>query len=220
MMGWVAIDFETAESFPGSVCAVGLASVVDARIIDDWSSLIRPPKGYDYFDPWHVNLHGNTAADVTEARVGEQTLKQSWCSPPGTPSSRTTHRLTPSSSPEPAKWAVSTSAICGSLAVRCLRARWGRSQRLPAFHSSPNTSASISTRPPQRAVRRPCGGWDRASRTAVARGGPAGGAARRLQDPMGEFQTGERNRVATGGVGGANRFRKPTPTPTRTTRVL
>lgn len=76
MTGWVAIDFETANAFPGSVCAVGLVRVADGRIVDEWSSLIRPPKGYDYFDPWHVNLHGITAADVADAQGWEPTLKQ------------------------------------------------------------------------------------------------------------------------------------------------
>ena len=76
MTGWVAIDFETANAFPGSVCAVGLVRVADGRIIDEWSSLIQPPKGYDYFDPWNVNLHGITAADVADAPGWEPTLKQ------------------------------------------------------------------------------------------------------------------------------------------------
>lgn len=76
MTGWVAIDFETANAFPGSVCAVGLVRVADGKIIGEWSSLIRPPQGYDYFDPWNVGIHGITAADVADAPGWEPTLKQ------------------------------------------------------------------------------------------------------------------------------------------------
>jgi len=76
MAGWVAIDFETANAFPGSVCAVGLVRVADGRIIGEWSSLIRPPQGYDHFDPWNVRIHGITAADVADAPGWEPTLKQ------------------------------------------------------------------------------------------------------------------------------------------------
>lgn len=59
-----AIDFETANAYRGSPCAVGLARVIDGEIVETRRHLMRPPAGYDDFDPWNVEIHGITKAMV------------------------------------------------------------------------------------------------------------------------------------------------------------
>ncbi|TDE37766.1 DNA polymerase III [Actinomadura sp. 6K520] len=67
MTSWVAIDFETANSLRGSPCSVGLAKVKEGEIVEEWSTLIRPPDGRDHFDAFNVGIHGITANDVEDA---------------------------------------------------------------------------------------------------------------------------------------------------------
>ncbi len=66
---FVAIDFETANSFRGSPCAVGLARVRDGVVVQAASSLMRPPNGYDHFDSWNMRIHGITPGRVRDAPV-------------------------------------------------------------------------------------------------------------------------------------------------------
>ena len=55
---FAAIDFETANRQPTSVCSVGLVIVRDGRIADERYSLIRPvPNYYSY---WNTQVHGLT----------------------------------------------------------------------------------------------------------------------------------------------------------------
>jgi DNA polymerase-3 subunit epsilon len=54
-LSFCAIDFETANFYRGSPCAVGLVKVVDTR-----RYLMRPPKGFDDFDPFNIGIHGIT----------------------------------------------------------------------------------------------------------------------------------------------------------------
>ncbi|MWA04949.1 DNA polymerase III [Actinomadura sp. LD22] len=76
MTSWVAIDFETANSLRGSPCSVGLVKVQDGRIVEEWSSLIRPPAGYDHFDAFNVGIHGITAHHVRGAPGWPETLER------------------------------------------------------------------------------------------------------------------------------------------------
>lgn len=66
-MDFTAIDFETANSFRGSPCAVGLVKVRDGIIVDEQRWLIRPPAAVDHFDAFNTALHGIAAADVKDA---------------------------------------------------------------------------------------------------------------------------------------------------------
>ena len=62
---FAAIDFETANRQPTSVCSVGLVIVRDGRIADERYSLIRPvPNYYSY---WNTQVHGLTWQDTCEA---------------------------------------------------------------------------------------------------------------------------------------------------------
>lgn len=72
-LSFCAIDFETANSFRGSPCAVGLVKVVDGRVIVSRHFLIRPPPGYDEFDDFNIRLHGITPEMVrNEPRFAER----------------------------------------------------------------------------------------------------------------------------------------------------
>jgi DNA polymerase-3 subunit epsilon len=73
-ISFTAIDFETANSQRGSVCAVGLARVVEGEIVERTSWLIKPPRGYDRFEPRNVGIHGIRPQDVVTARNWEESL--------------------------------------------------------------------------------------------------------------------------------------------------
>ena len=64
---YTALDFETANGYRGSPCAVGLIRVRDGRTVDEQRWLIRPPEQVDYFDPFNVGLHGINGAAVSHA---------------------------------------------------------------------------------------------------------------------------------------------------------
>lgn len=69
---FTAIDFETANGFRGSPCAVGLTKVRDGRVVDEAHWLMRPPAGHDHFDSRNVSIHGITADQVASApRFGD-----------------------------------------------------------------------------------------------------------------------------------------------------
>ena len=71
-LDFTAIDFETANGFRGSPCAVGLTKVRGGKIVEEASWLMRPPHNYDHFDYHNVRIHGITAADVAgRPRFGE-----------------------------------------------------------------------------------------------------------------------------------------------------
>jgi DNA polymerase-3 subunit epsilon len=66
-MNFTAIDFETANGFRGSACAIGAAKIRDGQLVATHYSLLQPPAGFDRFDPRNVAIHGITPDDVTSA---------------------------------------------------------------------------------------------------------------------------------------------------------
>lgn len=66
-LDFTAIDFETANSYPGSPCPVGLVKVRDGQIVDESSTLVHPPARFDHFDWFNISLHGINAAMVAGA---------------------------------------------------------------------------------------------------------------------------------------------------------
>lgn len=52
-MGFIAIDFETANDDPESACQIGLAYVEDGKVIGTHSALIRPPSQHFYYTYIH-----------------------------------------------------------------------------------------------------------------------------------------------------------------------
>ena len=67
MRDFAAIDFETANNEPTSVCAVGVVVVRGGMIADKYYSLIQPEP--NYYTYWCTRVHGLTCAETDEARV-------------------------------------------------------------------------------------------------------------------------------------------------------
>lgn len=67
VLDYTAIDFETANAYRGSPCAVGLVRVRNGRIVDERRWLIRPPEAADWFDGFNTWVHGITAEMVANA---------------------------------------------------------------------------------------------------------------------------------------------------------
>lgn len=63
-LDFTAVDFATASSQPGSVCAVGLVKVRDGQVTAKSGGLVRPPGGLGEFTEYQTSLHGITAEMV------------------------------------------------------------------------------------------------------------------------------------------------------------
>ncbi len=69
MNNFVAIDFETANAQRNSACAVGIVTVTNNIITDEYYSLIQPPKNeYNYHN---IQVHGIRPADTLNAPTFE-----------------------------------------------------------------------------------------------------------------------------------------------------
>lgn len=62
-----AIDFETANSSPASVCSVGISVMEDGAVEEKYYSLIRPEANVSQFSPFNVRIHGIHPEDVQDA---------------------------------------------------------------------------------------------------------------------------------------------------------
>lgn len=67
MMDFAAIDFETANECPSSVCSVGVVVVRGGEIVDEFYSLIHPEP--EYFQWFCRRVHGLGPADTEDAPV-------------------------------------------------------------------------------------------------------------------------------------------------------
>jgi DNA polymerase-3 subunit epsilon len=67
MLDYVAIDFETANSYRGSPCSVGLIRVRNGFPAAERHLLVRPPEAVDYFDAFNTIIHGITEDMVADA---------------------------------------------------------------------------------------------------------------------------------------------------------
>lgn len=61
---FAAIDFETANSDPASICQVGIATFRQGEPVDLFMSLVNPGS---YFAPFNVTIHGIRQEDVADA---------------------------------------------------------------------------------------------------------------------------------------------------------
>ncbi|MCL2246030.1 MAG: 3'-5' exonuclease [Lentimicrobiaceae bacterium] len=67
MLNFAALDFETANHNPSSVCSVGIVVVRNGVITEKIYNLIRPePEWYSY---WNTKIHGLTAKDTAQEKV-------------------------------------------------------------------------------------------------------------------------------------------------------
>lgn len=67
MTDFAAIDFETANECPSSVCSVGVVVVRGGGIVDEFYSLIHPEP--EYFQWFCSRVHGLGPADTEDAPV-------------------------------------------------------------------------------------------------------------------------------------------------------
>lgn len=65
MDSFVAIDVETANACPSSICAIGAVKVLDGIIVDRRYSLVRPEP--DYYSWFCTRVHGLTDEDTWNA---------------------------------------------------------------------------------------------------------------------------------------------------------
>lgn len=66
-MRFAAIDFETANSFVGSICAVGLVIMNGGCVEESKFWLVKPHRTCRRFDPFNVAIHGIRESDVAGA---------------------------------------------------------------------------------------------------------------------------------------------------------
>ena len=67
MKDFAAIDFETANEQPSSVCSVGVVLVRDGVVVDSFYSLIHPEP--DYYQWFCQRVHGLGPCDTDDAPV-------------------------------------------------------------------------------------------------------------------------------------------------------
>ncbi|MBM7553252.1 exonuclease domain-containing protein [Thalassobacillus pellis] len=65
-MDFVALDFETANSYRGSVCSIGIVEYRNSRPEKEYYRLVKPKR--NYFAPMNINVHGITKEHVVDAR--------------------------------------------------------------------------------------------------------------------------------------------------------
>ncbi len=66
-LNFVAIDVETANADWGSICQIGIATVIDGDIASTECWLCQPPESLAQFDDGNIAIHGITPADVATA---------------------------------------------------------------------------------------------------------------------------------------------------------
>ncbi|MBO6017995.1 MAG: 3'-5' exoribonuclease [Prevotella sp.] len=71
---FIAIDFETANQEPSSVCSVGVVMVRDGQVEDSFYSLIQPEP--NYYSYWCQRVHGITQIETDDAPVFPNVWKQ------------------------------------------------------------------------------------------------------------------------------------------------
>lgn len=65
---FVAVDVETANNHPTSICAIGAVKVVNGMIVDRFYELVRPEPEY-YFRHFTENIHGIGLEDTVDSRT-------------------------------------------------------------------------------------------------------------------------------------------------------
>jgi DNA polymerase-3 subunit epsilon len=63
-MDFVAIDVETANQHPSSICQIGIAVFSRGRLVSTWGTLVNPE---DSFLPFNIQLHGIRPCDVVKS---------------------------------------------------------------------------------------------------------------------------------------------------------
>lgn len=74
MKNFAAIDFETANEQPSSVCSLGIVIVRDGEVADSFYSLIKPEP--DYYSWFCRRVHGLGPEDTADAPVFPHVWRQ------------------------------------------------------------------------------------------------------------------------------------------------
>ena len=61
------IDFETANRFHGSVCAVGVVVIEKGKITQSKNWLVKPHESHAYFEPFNITIHKITPEAVANS---------------------------------------------------------------------------------------------------------------------------------------------------------
>lgn len=64
---FAAIDFETANNYPSSICSVGVVVVRNGIMVDEYYSLVKPEP--EYYLYWNTRVHGIRREDTEKERV-------------------------------------------------------------------------------------------------------------------------------------------------------
>lgn len=73
-LDFTAIDFETANSYRGSPCSVGLVKIRDGQVVEEAHWLMRPPDAFDHFDRFNTRLHGISGETVASSPTWNEIL--------------------------------------------------------------------------------------------------------------------------------------------------
>lgn len=76
MTNITAIDFETANSSPASVCSVGISTMEEGIVEERYYTLIRPEDNVCQFNYWNMKIHGIHPEDVIDAPCFSQVLME------------------------------------------------------------------------------------------------------------------------------------------------
>ena len=68
-MDFIALDVETANSNPKSICQIGIAIFKNGELVESWGSLVNPQS---HFDGINMAIHGITPEAVKNAPTIEQ----------------------------------------------------------------------------------------------------------------------------------------------------
>ena len=71
---FIAIDFETANQQPSSVCSLGVVMVRNGQVVDSFYSLIQPEP--NYYNYWCQRVHGISESDTDDAPVFSKVWQQ------------------------------------------------------------------------------------------------------------------------------------------------
>ncbi len=71
-----AIDFETANNDPASVCSVGISVLEDGCPEEAFYSLIRPEANVSHFSRFNIMVHGIHPSDVADAPEFREVFRQ------------------------------------------------------------------------------------------------------------------------------------------------
>ena len=72
---FTAIDFETAQGYRNTICAVGLVRVENGKIDQTLELLVQPPDNY-YWDWFSRDIHGISAEDTKDSPTFDKVWPQ------------------------------------------------------------------------------------------------------------------------------------------------